>query len=351
MFAGPAGFRAATVAECALSGALALALSLGSATASFAEVGALERIRARDTLVCAVTHDLPGFAQRGDDGRWRGFDIDFCRAVAAAVLGDGGRLRITKARIDSSFALLQSGDADLLLYGTPLSLGSNAGQGVEQVAPLYFDGQAFAVRSSLVGGDLSVLDGRTLCVAADGQTGAIARETLHARGLSFHLVTLASDRAVRREFAAGKCDAISAGRRVLTVLAEGAAEQASQRILPLTVSKEPLSPTVARSDPEFLQVVRWTRNALIAAEELGVTAANRAELERDSEDPTTRRLLGLEGELGKALGLDAAWAARAIAAVGNYGEIFARHLTPLGVERGLNALRRDGGILDSPPFL
>ena len=311
--------------------------------ASAAPVGGgptLQAIKARGRLNCGVHQGLVGFAYTDNRGRWRGFDVDFCRATAAAVLGDPDAVRFVPLTASERFDALRDGRIDVLWRNTSWTMARDAGDGLEFAGVNYYDGQGFMVRRSLNLTSATELIGARVCVQSGSTTELNLADFFQARGLRYEPVVMASEDEARETYAREGCDALTADVSALAAARTVLSNPQSHMVLPEVISKEPLGPVVRRGDDQWADVVRWTLNALILAEELGVTADNASDLAENSTDPHTRRLLGAEGEFGAMLALDNDWALDAIVATGNYGEIFERNIgsrSPLDLARGLNA--------------
>lgn len=315
----------------------------------------LAAIRQRGRINCGVHEGLVGYAYTDNRGEWRGFDVDFCRALAAAVLGDAGAVRFVPVSAGQRFEALRSGRIDVLWRATSWTLSREATEGVRFAGVNYYDGQGFLVRRSLNLNSASELNGARICVQAASTSELNLADYFRARGLEYTPVVMANEEAARQAYAAEQCDAFTADVSALAAARVMLSSPEQHVILADVISKEPLGPAVSAGDDRWTSVVRWTLNALILAEELGVTAQNVRAQSRDAREPRTRRLLGLEGEAGPSLGLSSGWARDAVAAGGNYGEIFARNLGPdsaLDLERGLNAQwnARPGGLIYALPI-
>ena len=315
----------------------------------------LAAIKARGRLNCGVHEGLVGFAYTDNRGAWRGFDVDFCRALAAAVLGDADKVRFVPVTGSQRFEALRAGRIDVLWRTTSWTLAREAGEGVRFAGINYYDGQGFLVRRSLDLATAAELNGARVCVQAGSTSRLNLDDWFRARGIEYQPVVLPDEEAARLAYGREDCDALSADISALAAARSTLSNPEQHALLPDVISKEPLGPAVKRGDEAWTSVVRWTLNALILAEELGVTRETVADLAGNSRDPQVRRLLGSEGEFGPVLGLPRTWARDAIAAEGNYGEVFARNLGPtttLKLERGLNATwnaRPRGGLMYGLP--
>ena len=314
----------------------------------------LRKVRSRGRLVCGVDGELPGFSARDDRGVWRGFDVDLCRAVAAAVLGDARAVTFTPLDERTRFAALQSGAVDLLARTTAWTFARDAALGVDFAGISYYDFQGFLALRSLNLQNARDLAGRRICVAAGASQSTLA-DYFHARDLGYTPVPAESDAAARLAFERNECDVLAGDGSALAASRAALARPGAYELLPELGAKAPLGPVVREGDDGWRAIVGWTLNSLILAEDLGVTSTTAAEARRDSPDPEIRRLLGTEGAYGRLLGLRTDWAYRAITQVGNYGELFARNLgpdTPLQLDRGRNALwnARTPGLLYAPPM-
>lgn len=332
---------------------LAPVLLLGFATAAAAApTSTLDEVRAKGHLDCGVNTGLPGFSSPDDNGDWAGFDVELCRAVAVAIFGDRSRVRFTPTTARSRFTTLASGEIDLLARNTTWTFTHDADLGFDFVGVVYFDGQAFMVPEDSDVRRIDDLDGTAICVHGGTTSEANLADLFAERGLAYTAVVTEGASGARAAYEAGLCRAYTADASALAAVRSVLPEPGAHRILPETISREPLSPLVRHGDNAWADLVRWTVNALIAAEELGITSAN-VEMMRQASHPEIRRLLGVEGSLGSRIGLDDDWAYRVIAEVGNYGEIYERTIGPataLGLERGRNALWRDGGLIYALPF-
>jgi general L-amino acid transport system substrate-binding protein len=331
----------------ALLAAAALAISSAPAQAQ-----TLEQVRQRGALNCGVSTGLIGFSDRGADGAWTGFDVDFCRAVAAAVLGDPAKVSFTPLSAAERFDALRQGRIDVLSRNTTWTLQREAELGLIFAGALFHDGQGFMVRRALNVASALELGGRKVCVQAGTTSVGVAADFFRANSMQVDLVTHSDAAATLAAFASGACDAMTTDNSGLFAERLKLARPADAHILPDIVSKEPLGPVTRADDLHWHMVVKWVAFALVNAEELGVTTGNAAEAAR-SQRPEVRRFAGAEGGLGRMLRLSDDWALRAVAAVGNYQEIYERNVgtgSRLGIPRGLNQLWSEGGILFAPPM-
>lgn len=300
----------------------------------------LTAVKARGRLNCGVHEGLVGFAYTDNRGEWRGFDVDFCRATAAAVLGDPGAVRFVPLTAANRISAVREGRVDVLWRNTSWTMGRDVGEGLEFAGINYFDGQGFLVRRSLNLNSAAELTGARICVQSASTSQLNAEDFFRSRAIEYSAVIAPSEGAARETYAREDCDAFTADVAALAAARTTLAAPQDHVILPEVISKEPLGPVVRRGDEGWTEIIRWTLNALILAEELQVTRDNVQDLARNTDAPPVRRLLGLEGNFGPSLGLSKSWAADAIRASGNYGEIFERNVgsqSPLDLERGLNA--------------
>lgn len=313
----------------------------------------LDGIRQRGEVTCGISPGLAGFSAADSQGVWRGLDVDVCRAIAAAVLGDPGKVRWVPLQSQQRFTALQSGEIDVLSRNTTWTLSRDASLGLHFAAITFYDGQGFMVPRKARITSVRQLKNAEICV----QSGTTAEKNLadyfKQQRVKVKPIVFDSYEASLKAFFSGRCAAYSTDASSLTaILHREARNPADYMVLPEIISKEPLGPAVRRGDDEWFAIVKWVVNAVIEAEELGITQAN-ADQQRTSDNPAAVRLLGGAEDLGRTLGLDRLWAYRAVKAVGNYGEIFERNLgaaSPLKLPRGKNALWSKGGLLYSPPL-
>ena len=315
----------------------------------------LAAIKQRGRLNCGVNQGLVGFAYTDNRGAWRGFDVDFCRATAAAIFGDPDAVRFVPLTAEMRFEALRDGRVDVLWRNTSWTMSRDAGGELSFAGINYYDGQGFLVRRALNLNSASELNGARICVQSGSTTELNVEDYFRTRGIEYRPVVVKTEEEARQAYAREECDAFTADISALAAARTTLASPQQHTILPDVISKEPLGPVVRRGDDQWTAVIRWTLNALILSEELGVTKGNVAELQRDSQDSRIRRLLGEEGEFGPSVGLPRSWARDAIAAGGNYGEIFERNLgqqSALNLARGLNAQwsARPGGLIYGLPI-
>ena len=309
----------------------------------------IDDIKSRGQLSCGVSTGVAGFSLPDSKGVEQGLDADTCRAVAAAILGDGSKVKFVPTTTTNRFTALQSGEIDLLVRETTWTLGREANLGLLFAAINFYDGTGFLVKTSANLKSSKELDGATICVQPGTSTELAIADYFRLNNLKFTPVLIQDLSEIQNTFINGRCDAYSTD---LSGLAAFRFQQGDKKtdytLLPDIISKEPLGPMVRKGDDKFFDVVRWTFIALLQAEESGVTSKNLDDMKK-SDNPDIRRLLGVEGDLGKALGVDNAFAYNAVKAVGNYGEMWDRDITPLGIPRGINNLWNHGGLHYPPP--
>ncbi|MEL7115403.1 MAG: amino acid ABC transporter substrate-binding protein [Pseudomonadota bacterium] len=330
------------------------ALTVAGLTAGAAAAATLDDIQARGKLNCGVTTGLVGFAAPDANGEWDGFDVAVCRAVAAAVLGDPTAVEFVPTTGKTRFTALASGEIDMLARNTTWTFSRDVDLAFEFVGINYYDGQGFMVPADLGVSSATELDGATVCIQTGTTTELNLADFFRSNGISYEPVPIETNAEAQQQYLAGACDVYTTDASGLAATRATFEDPGAHVVLPEIVSKEPLGPLVRHGDNEWGDIVRWTLNALITAEELGVTSANIGDLAAGAtNNPEVNRLLGTEGNLGEQLGLPADWAVKALSVNGNYGEIFEANIgesTPIGLSRGLNAQWTDGGLLYSPPF-
>lgn len=321
--------------------------------ASTVTAATLDDVQARGKLNCGVNTGLVGFAAPDANGEWAGFDVAVCRAVAAAVLNDASAVEFLPQTGKTRFTALASGEVDMLSRNTTWTFSRDVDLKFEFTGVNYYDGQGFMVNRDLGVSSAGDLDGATVCIQTGTTTELNLADFFRSNNISYEPVPIETNAEARQQYLAGSCDVYTTDASGLAATRATFENPDDHVLLPEIISKEPLGPLVRHGDNQWGDIVRWTLNALISAEELGVTSANIAELSAGTNNPEINRLLGSEGNLGEMLGLDADWAKRAISVAGNYGEIFDAYIgesTPIGLSRGLNAQWTDGGLLYAPPF-
>ena len=333
------------------AGAIALATTLAAAPAHAGKT--LDAVKQRGAVKCGVTNGVAGFSAPDTQGNWSGLDVDSCRAIAAAVLGDAKKVEFVPLNSQQRFAALQAGEVDILARNTTWNLTRDASLGLNFTTINYYDGQGFLVPKKIKVTSAKQLKGATICTQSGTTNEKNVADWSKAQGIPVKTVVFESFEASFKAFFAGRCQAFTTDTSALAGLRNKEAPNPDDYlILPELISKEPLAPAVKRGDDEWFAIAKWVPNALIEAEEVGITQANIDELKGSSKDPAQQRLLGTGDDLGKLLGLDKEWSYRAIKAVGNYGEIFERNVGPksvLKLPRGANNLWNKGGLLYALP--
>lgn len=326
----------------------AAALVLLLALSSMASAQTLDEVQNRGRIVCGANNALPGFGYVDSDGVWSGFDVDFCRAIAAAVLGDPEAVEYVPLTAAQRQPAIQTGEVDVMIRNTTWTLTRDTEWSANYAPTTFYDGQGFMVRADLGVETIEDLAGAAVCVTRGTTTELNLADAFRARGLPFEAVVFEEVDTVYDAYEQGRCDAVTSDTSQLASRRAIFADPDAHIILADLVSKEPLGPMVRHGDDQWLDIVTWVVNATFYAEEAGITSENVENFPTDN--PQVARFLGATGTLGEHLGLDAEWAKRVIASVGNYGEIFERNLSPLGIPRGLNQQWTDGGLIFSPPF-
>ncbi len=334
--------------------ALGALLAAGALATAPAHAGkTLDAIKARGQLICGVNPSLPGFAAADSQGNWTGLDVDICKAIAATVAGDASKVKWVPLNASQRFAVLQSGEIDVLSRNSTWTLTRDASLGLEFTGVTYYDGQGFMVTQKSKIKSAKQLKGATVCVQSGTTTEKNLNDFSKINNLNVKPVVFDTQEATNKAYFSGRCQAYTTDASGLaSIRNKEAGNPADHLILPELISKEPLGPAVRRGDDEFFTIAKWVVFALIEAEEYGITQANVDQLKADSKDPVVQRILGTSEDTGKLLGLDKDWAYRALKAVGNYGEIFERNVgpkTPLNLPRGLNNQWNKGGIMFAPP--
>lgn len=320
--------------------------------ASPAPNGMIDTIRTRGALLCGVNSGLAGFAAADAQGQWRGFDVDYCRAIAIAIFGTAeDRVRFIPTGAQARFTALQSGEIDVLIRNTSWTFTRDATMGFDFGPITFFDGQGFMLRASLGVQNARQMAGATVCVQSGTTAEQVLAEWARANRINLRPVVIERLEEIVTAYAGARCDAFTSDISALAAIRAIQPNPADHIILPDVLSKEPLAPVIRQGDPRFADLVRWVHFGLLAAEELGITAAQARQMAESDPRPEVQRLLGRTGEPGRAFGLDNAWMLNVIAALGNYAEIYERNLAPIGLQRGRNALwTQPGGLQYAPPF-
>ena len=310
----------------------------------------LSDVQAKGSLSCGVSTGLVGFSSADSTGTWKGLDVDVCRAVAAATLGDAKKVKFVPLTAKERFTALQSGEIDMLSRNTTWTLTRDASLGLNFAGVNYYDGQGFMVKKSLGVKSVNELDGATFCLQAGTTTELNLADYFRSHGMKYNSSLADTSAQSRNGFETDRCDVLTSDQSQLYALRTTLKDPSSAIVLEDVISKEPLGPVVRQGDDKWFNIVKWSLNAMITAEELGVTSKSAY---GRSNNPEVNRLLGNSGKLHDYLGLDKKWAFNVVSQVGNYSEAFERSIgknTPLNISRGLNALWSNGGLLYSPPF-
>jgi len=334
---------------------IALGLIAGVAAVSAAPASAqatLDTVKKRGKILCGVSPVAPGFSYADDKGARRGFDVDICRAVSAAVFGEPDKVEYVPLNTNVRFQALQSGEVDILSRQNTWSFSRDASLGLDFGPVVFYDGQGLMAPAKLNVKSAGELANAAICLLPGTTTLQNLEDYFRPKNVKYESVVFENSDEWRNAFFNGRCDAITTDRSDLASVRAIANDPAQYVVLPETISKEPLAPAIRQNDPNWRDIVNWTVYALIAAEEKGITQAN-VESHLKSEDPEIQRMLGANGDFGKMLNLDNKWAFNIIKSLGNYAEVFDRNLGPktrLGLTRGPNRLWTEGGLLYSPPF-
>ena len=330
----------------AVVGTAVLALTAGTASAA-----TLDEVKSKGSVQCGVSQGLPGFSNADDQGNWSGLDVDFCKAVAAAVFGDETKVAYTPLSAKERFTALQSGEVDLLSRNTTWTISRDTALGLNFSVVNYYDGQGFMIRKDMGISSALELSGASICTNTGTTTELNVADYFRANKMDYELVAFEKADEVVAAYDAGRCDVYTTDQSGLYAQRIKLTDPAAHIVLPEVISKEPLGPVVRQGDDEWLNIIKWTHFAMLNAEEFGVTSANVDEM-KNSDNPGIKRLLGTEGEFGSAMGISNDWAFNIIKLVGNYGESFDRNVGPdttLAISRGLNAQWTDGGLQYGPP--
>ena len=333
---------AALMALACLAGGTARAQGSGSAT--------LDAAKARGQVLCGISGLVPGFSLPDSQGVMHGLDADSCRAVTVAALGDAAKVKFVPTTTQNRFTALQSGEVDVLSRSTTWTLGREANLGLEFAWVNYYDGTGFLVKTASGVKSAKDLDGATICVTPGSTTELADNDYFRVNNMKFTPILIADTTEIQGAFLSGRCDAYSTDSSALATFRFSQGPKAAELVLlPEIISKEPLGVMVRKGDDKWFDLVRWTFVAMITAEEKGITSKN-VDTFMESKDPDIRRLLGLEGDMGKSLGVDPKWAYNVIKQVGNFGEVWDRNITPMGVTRGINNIWTKGGLQYAPPI-
>ncbi len=329
------------------------AIAVTSLGAGVAHAQTLDTVMDRGELNCGVSTGLAGFSAPDANGVWQGFDVAKCRAIAAAILDDPMAVNFVPTTGQTRFSALASGEVDVLARNTTWTFTRDIDLNLTFVGTNYYDGQGFMVNREIGVSSAMELDGATVCIQTGTTTELNLADYFRANGMEYEPVPIETNAEAQQQYLAGACDVYTTDVSGLAATRASFENPDNHVILPEVISKEPLGLVVRDGDKQWEGIARWTLMALIAAEELGITSANVAELAQGTDSPEINRILGSEGDFGEMLGLSNDWAVRAIAAAGNYGEIFAANIgdqTPIGLSRGLNAQWTQGGLMYAPPF-
>jgi general L-amino acid transport system substrate-binding protein len=319
---------------------------------AFGSSQTLGQVRTRGSLVCGVNEGLPGFSFVDERGVWSGFDVDFCRALAAAVFGDAGKVKLVPLSADARFQALRDGKIDVLSRNSTWTMGRETEFGLTFVGVTYYDGQGFMVPRALHVNSALELDGAKVCVQSGTTTIDNLADFFASNKMTLEEVVSSSTDASIKNYDAGLCSVLTSDLSQLYALRLRLSKPRDHVILPDVISKEPLGPVVRDNDLQWINIVKWVHFVMINAEELGVSSRT-IDQALQSQKPEVRRLVGANGNFGEQIGLTNAWAANIVRSVGNYGEVFERNLgskTPLAIPRGLNQLWNAGGIQYAPPI-
>ena len=329
-----------------------VAVALVLVTAGTAMAGTLADVRAKGFIQAGVNGDLFGFGKPDEKGVWRGLDVDTARAIAVAVFGDANKVKFTPLTAKTRFTALQSGEIDVLTRNCTQTLGRDTALGLDFVQVNYYDGQGFLIPKKLGVKSAKELDGATVCVLPGTTTEMNVADYFRANGMKMKAVVIENTAELAKAFFAGRCDCLTSDASQLASTRSVAPNPKDYIVLPEIISKEPLAPAVRHGDNQWKDIVNYSVLAMINAEEMGITSKNVDKMLK-SKNPKIKRFLGVSPGNGKALGIDEKFAYNIIKQIGNYGEVFERNIgvnTPLGIERGLNALWTNGGLMYSPPF-
>lgn len=327
---------------------VAITSSMMISTAQAGEV--LDSVKEKGFIQCGVSQGLPGFSSTDESGNWSGLDVDYCRAVAAAIFGDADAVKYSPLSASERFTALQSGEIDMLSRNTTWTQTRDTSLGINFAGVTYYDGQGFMVRRDLGVTSALELDGASVCTNQGTTTELNMADYFVANGMSYEPVVFVKADEVVAAYDSGRCDVYTTDASGLAAQRTKLAEPDAHMVLPEIISKEPLGPAVIHGDDQLFDIVKWVINATVEAEEMGLSSDNIANVLTDmNASPAEKRFVGIEGSLGENLGLDPKWAYNVVRQVGNYGEIWETHVAPLELPRGLNNLWNNGGILYAAP--
>ncbi|MGI9303542.1 MAG: amino acid ABC transporter substrate-binding protein [Gammaproteobacteria bacterium] len=325
---------------------------VAAAVAGGVQAATVDTVKEKGFVQCGASQGVPGFSNPDQSGNWTGIDVDVCRAVAAAVLGDAGKVKYAPLSAKERFTALQSGEVDMLSRNTTWTLVRDTALGLNFTGVNYYDGQGFMVPKKLGVKTAKELSGASVCTNLGTTTELNVADYFRANNMEYKPVLFEKADEVVAAYDAGRCDVYTTDQSGLAAQRLKMKDPEAHVVLPEVISKEPLGPVVRHGDDQWLDIVKWSLYAMIEAEEMGVSSANVDDMKANSKDPGVRRLLGVEGDMGKNLGLGNEWAYNIVKQVGNYGESFEKHVGPntaLKLPRGVNALWKDGGLQYAMP--
>lgn len=323
-----------------------LAAGMFAIGASAAGAATLDDVKARGALNCGVSQGLPGFSNPDDKGNWTGLDVDYCRAIAAAIFNDPTKVKFTPLSAKDRFTALQSGAVDVLSRNTTWTMSRDTTLGLNFSGVTYYDGQGFMVRKSLNLKSVNELNGASICVQSGTTNELNVGDYFRANNLKYELIAFATSDETVKAYDSGRCDALTSDQSQLYALRLKLTNVADHMVLPNVISKEPLGPAVRQGDDQWFDLTKWVYFAMLNAEELGINSKNIDQMAA-SNSPEIKRLLGSDGKFGESIGVSNDWVVRIVKHVGNYGEMFEKNVgtaSPLGIARGLNNLWNKGGV-------
>ncbi|QEL09732.1 amino acid ABC transporter substrate-binding protein [Kushneria phosphatilytica] len=332
--------------------ALAAGTTLAFTLTHAAQAATLDDVKSRGQLRCGVSDGLPGFSNPDANGKWQGIDVETCRAVAAAVLDDPGKVAFSPLTAKERFTAVQSGEVDMLSRNTTWTASRDNSMGLNFTGVNFYDGQGFMIRKDLGINSAKELDGASVCVNSGTTTELNLADYFRANNMQYQAVSFDEMNQTAAGFDSGRCDVLTSDSSQLAALRLQLSDPDSVKILPERISKEPLGPVVRQGDDQWFDIVKWTLFAMVNAEELGVTSQNVDQMRDNPPNPNVARLLGKDGNFGQQMGLTNDWAYNIVKKVGNYGEVYAKTVgaqSPLKIDRGINALWNQGGVMYAPP--